>query len=83
MSNFDFMLRQPLYDIYLSIKVFPIGVDPVKPTFLMSGCSDIACPIDDPGPGRILMTPGGKPALTVNSANFSAVNGVTCEKGIS
>lgn len=30
-----------------------------------------------PDPGRILMTPLGSPALAANSANFSAVSGVT------
>ncbi len=30
-----------------------------------------------PDPGTMLMTPLGMPALTVNSANFSAVSGVT------
>lgn len=30
-----------------------------------------------PDPGTMLMTPFGMPALTVNSANFSAVSGVT------
>lgn len=30
-----------------------------------------------PDPGMILMTPLGMPALTVSSANFSAVRGVT------
>ena len=57
--------------------VLPIGVEPVKPSFLTSGCSDKAWPIDDPGPGSILITPGGNPALTTSSANFRAVSGVT------
>lgn len=57
--------------------VFPIGVEPVKPIFLISGCSDMACPIEEPGPGSMLITPGGKPAFTDNSANFKAVRGVT------
>ena len=57
--------------------VLPIGVDPVKPSFLTSGCSDKAWPIDDPGPGSILITPGGNPAFTTSSANFRAVSGVT------
>lgn len=30
-----------------------------------------------PPPGRILMTPEGNPAYTLNSANFSAVRGHT------
>jgi len=30
-----------------------------------------------PEPGSMLTTPGGKPALTTNSANFNDVNGVT------
>ena len=30
-----------------------------------------------PDPGKMFITPGGKPALTVSSANFSAVIGVT------
>jgi len=34
-------------------------------------------PILPPGPVRMLMTPGGNPALTVSSANFKAVKGVT------
>jgi hypothetical protein len=62
---------------YLSMIVFPIGVEPVKPSLRISGCSDMACPIEEPGPGKILITPGGKPALTASSANFRAVNGVT------
>lgn len=32
-----------------------------------------------PEPGKMLMTPFGIPAFTDSSANFSAVNGVTCE----
>jgi len=32
-----------------------------------------------PEPGRMLTTPGGKPALTTNSANFNDVSGVTCK----
>lgn len=28
--------------------VFPIGVEPVNPSFLMSGCSDMACPMEEP-----------------------------------
>ena len=30
-----------------------------------------------PDPGKMLITPGGKPAWTVNSANLRAVRGVT------
>jgi len=32
-----------------------------------------------PEPGSMLTTPGGKPALTTNSANFNDVSGVTCK----
>ena len=35
--------------------------------------------VNIPEPGSILTTPGGKPALTTNSANFNDVSGVTCE----
>jgi len=35
--------------------------------------------LDVPDPGTILTTPGGKPALTTNSANFNDVSGVTCK----
>lgn len=32
-----------------------------------------------PEPGKMFTTPFGIPAFTVSSANFSAVNGVTCK----
>lgn len=57
--------------------VFPTGVEPVKPSLRTFGCSDRACPTVDPFPVIILITPGGKPALAANSANFNAVNGDT------
>ena len=55
----------------------PIGVDPVNPTFLISGWSQILCPTTEPDPGIILIVPFGKPALAASSANFKAVIGVT------
>ena len=33
--------------------------------------------VRSPDPDRMLITPGGKPALTTNSANFRDVSGVT------
>ena len=58
--------------------VWPMGVEPVKPSFRTRGRSATAWPHSRPVPGNTLMTPGGIPALTDNSANFNAVSGQTC-----
>lgn len=56
---------------------FPTGVDPVNPTFRIKGWSVIAFPTTLPAPNTTFTTPGGNPALSVSSANLSAVSGVT------
>lgn len=43
------------------------SVDPVKATLLMSGWEVMAAPAVGPYPGRMLTTPGGKPAWQVQS----------------
>lgn len=54
-----------------------MGVDPVKPSLRTNGWLAIAFPAKEPAPVATFMTPGGKPALTVSSANFKAVSGQT------
>lgn len=40
----------------------PVAVEPVKATLSTLGCDTRADPAIRPGPLRMLMTPGGKPA---------------------
>lgn len=39
------------------IIVLPISVEPVKPSFRTNGWSAIACPVTEPVPGKMLITP--------------------------
>mmetsp|Transcript_39544 Transcript_39544/g.99691 ORF Transcript_39544/g.99691 Transcript_39544/m.99691 type:complete len:322 (-) Transcript_39544:1907-2872(-) len=74
-SSRDTFFTLPAQD---AMMCFPTSVEPVKPSLRTSGWSAMACPHTDPEPGRMFTTPGGMPAFTVSSANFSAVNGDTC-----
>lgn len=61
-------------------KIFlPTKDDPVKLTFLTSGCLVIASPAICPYPGNILSTPGGKPASTTREQKNKQARGVTSE----
>lgn len=73
-SNEHFFILDCAHDVMI---VLPISVEPVKPNFRIKGWSAIACPVTEPVPGKMLITPFGKPANTESSANFSAVRGQT------
>ena len=53
----------------------PALVDPVKDTFRISGCAEIALPASSP-PVTTERTPSGIPAFVASSASDSAVRGV-------
>ncbi|MNV90397.1 hypothetical protein D3C71_1847810 [compost metagenome] len=57
----------------------PTGVEPVKLTLAISGCSVSALPQPVPLPVTTLNTPGGMPASVANSAMRSRVSGVVSE----
>jgi hypothetical protein len=54
----------------------PVTVEPVKATLLMSMWYAIADPAVLPYPEIKLITPGGKPACLINSAQYKADKGV-------
>ena len=54
----------------------PVAVSPVKLILATSGCAASAAPIEAPGPGTTLSTPGGRPASSPSSPRRSAVSGV-------
>jgi hypothetical protein len=56
----------------------PVAGPPVNVTFFTSGCDTRASPASG-APGRILITPAGKPASATRSANSSPVNGVSSD----
>ena len=56
----------------------PTSVDPVKVILSTPGCFTSAAPTLDPGPGRMLSTPGGRPASSASSPMRTAVRGVSC-----
>src|SRR6218665_1631670 len=50
----------------------PTAVEPVNAILLTSGCSHRDAPADFPYPGRMLITPGGKPASCTRLATYNA-----------
>ncbi|MNE80602.1 hypothetical protein D3C80_1771890 [compost metagenome] len=57
----------------------PTGVEPVKLTLAISGCSVSAFPQSAPLPVTTLNTPGGTPASLASSAIRSRVRGVVSD----
>ena len=60
----------------------PVAVEPVNATLSTPGCRTRCAPTVVPGPGTMLMTPGGKPTSPASSARRSALSGVA-ESGFS
>ena len=57
----------------------PVGVPPVKSSFLMPGLSDKALPAVAPKPGITFNTPSGRPASVHICAKFNTVTGASSE----
>lgn len=57
----------------------PTSVEPVKATFSMCGCLEMATPAVDPSPLTMLTTPGGKPASSIRVHMRNAVKGVNSD----
>ena len=65
------------YGAATAITRFPVGVDPVRATFRISGWLTMASPV--PGPRTTLTTPSGRPPSIRASMHRSVASGVVDE----